>query len=160
MKSLHLLLILVLTAFPISMHAQGNENGILNETPVGTYRVYAELSATPADSWGFKFDHKAEIIIDLGQHRKFLKSYYLVNEKGKTIKFNGTIDALNYMGKRGWKLFQTYITRSGDTDVSHWLMYKDVSDDKEIYEGIMVKNTDSDPKKKNKEKDEATETEE
>ena len=48
---------------------------------------------------------KISIDVDYGQERKWGKVYQLKdNETGKTRKFNSITDALNFLGRQGWKL--------------------------------------------------------
>lgn len=65
-------------------------------------------------------------------------------QTGRRLQFNNIIDGLNYMGRRGWKLVQTYTTLSTDglgkpdSDV-HWLLTKQVRSEADIMEGLMTK---------------------
>lgn len=58
------------------------------------------------------------------------------------MKFNNVIDALNYLGKNGWILQQVDTTRwdPDDTESCHWILYKEITDDSQILEGIRVRN--------------------
>ena len=48
---------------------------------------------------------KISIDVDYGQERKWGKVYQLKDdETGKTRKFNSITDALNFLGRQGWKL--------------------------------------------------------
>ncbi len=48
---------------------------------------------------------KISIDVDYGQERKWGKVYQLKDdETGKIRKFNSIIDALNFLGRQGWKL--------------------------------------------------------
>ena len=105
-----------------------------------THSVYAELVGMGT----FGFNKSITVNVDLGQYQSAAKNYTLLDEKGKAIKFNSMVAAMNYMGERGWKFVQVYTVRdSSGSEVNHWLMYKEVSDESEIYDGIRVKNTDS-----------------
>ena len=56
---------------------------------------------------GYSLDLSGRVSIDVdyGQERKFGKMYFLRDEEtGKTKKFNSITDALNYLGRQGWKL--------------------------------------------------------
>lgn len=118
------------------------------ETP-GTNRVYAELLGYGTNVLGL--NKNVTVSVDLGQFQSMFKPYTLLDENGKTIKFNSMVAAMNYMGERGWKFVQAYvITESPKNHVYHWLMYKDVVNSSEIYDGLRVSNTESDPKHQNK----------
>ena len=50
------------------------------------------------------------------------------------------VDAMNFMGKNGWKFIQAYtIGDSKSGYVYRWLLYKDIKDESEILEGFMTK---------------------
>ena len=114
----------------------------------GTHRVYAELLGYGTSF--FDFNKNVKVTIDLGQFQSKFKDYYILDENGKAMKFNSMVAAMNYMGERGWKFVQIYIVKERDLNVYHWLMYKDITDPEQIYDGLSVKNTETDPKKKKK----------
>ena len=64
----------------------------------------------------------------------------LVDSNGKKIVFNSMVDGMNYMGKFGWKFAQAYAITIGQSNVYHWLLYKDIVEDSEIVEGFMTKD--------------------
>lgn len=67
---------------------------------------------------------KVVIALDYGQERKMFKSDAVRDENGKVQSFNSMIDALNYMGEKGWECIQTYtVTHSGQTTF-HYLLKK------------------------------------
>ena len=61
----------------------------------------------------------------------------VVDESGRLIKFNSMVDALNYMGERGWVFEQAYTVTAGNENVYHWLLSKEVSNYDEVKEGIL-----------------------
>lgn len=68
----------------------------------------------------------------------------LVDENGKKIKFNSSIDVLMYMEKRGWNVVSAFSVIhdpgiSKAVPVVHYLMKKIVSDYSEIMNGIHTK---------------------
>jgi hypothetical protein len=70
--------------------------------------------------------NKVAIDIDYGEERKRIRDNRLKEENGKLKKFNTVIDALNYLGKNGWKLVNAFPfnTRSGPTDY-HYVFRKE-----------------------------------
>lgn len=52
--------------------------------------------------------NKVAIDINYGEARSVWKDYRLRDEQGKVQKFNSTIDAINYLGKSGWKLVNAF----------------------------------------------------
>lgn len=102
------------------------------------YTTYAELL-------GFQkglFSNKLIVTVDFGQRTSFWKKINeskIVDETGKDIVFNSMVDAMNYMGKRGWKFVQAYVVTEGDQNVYHWLLSKEVCDSAQITEGFHLK---------------------
>lgn len=80
---------------------------------------------------------KVTVEVDFGQSA--WADAHLYNETGKKIAFNSMMDALNYMGKRGWKLTQTYALTCGSSNVYHYVLVKQVEKDEEITEGFNLK---------------------
>ena len=77
----------------------------------------------------------------------------LVDENGKKIKFNSSIDVLMYMEKRGWNVVSAFSVIhdpgiSKAVPVVHYLMKKIVSDYSEIMNGIHTKKATTQQKQK------------
>lgn len=68
-----------------------------------TVEQYCEVVAT-----GRLLSNKVTIDIDYGDERSMWKDYRLKSEDGKLKKFNSVIDAINYLGKDGWKLVNAF----------------------------------------------------
>lgn len=83
---------------------------------------YCEVVATPK-----LLSSKVTIDVDYGDERSFWKDNRLRDEQsGKLKKFNTTIDALNYLGKQGWKLVNAFpIYTSSNTQVYHYVLRKE-----------------------------------
>ena len=88
---------------------------------------------------------QVNITIDFGQKRDSSRSssQQLVDETGEVIIFNSKIDALNYMDRLGWNFLQAYTSvhgSNGDTSsVIRWLLYKEVSEGEDPYQGLTTK---------------------
>jgi hypothetical protein len=69
------------------------------------------------------------IKIDFGQSKKFLSDKrYQDPSTGKPFVFNSIIDALNFMGKEGWKFVQEYTEGDSQTGyIYHFLLEKKTS---------------------------------
>ena len=66
---------------------------------------------------------KVTIDIDFGEVRKFFgKDTRVKDEEGKLKKFNGVVDALNYMGENGWQLVNAFPVGVGN--VYHYVFKK------------------------------------
>lgn len=96
--------------------------------------VYCDIVGTE-----ILFSNKITVDIDFGQKSSFWTDYKekrLVDEKGKPIKFNSMIDALNFMAKLGWEFQQAYVVTTNDQNVCHWLMKKTLKEGESINDGI------------------------
>ncbi len=124
MKKILLLMMLVLSSMAVNaQNAKGNGE---------KYDVYCEIVGST------KFlSTKVTIEVDFGQSQWANANLY--GADGKKIKFNSMMDALDYMGKRGWKLCQTYAIGSGSSFVYHYIMTKQVVSDEEITENLDIK---------------------
>jgi hypothetical protein len=94
-----------------------------SQTDADRVEQYAEVVATPR-----LLSNKVTIDIDYGEERSIWKDNRLKTEEGKLKKFNTTIDALNYMGKEGWKLVNAFpITVGTNSQVYHYVFKKSFS---------------------------------
>lgn len=119
---------MLMACFAISAFAQSD----------GTHRVYCELLG---EQKGL-FSSKVKVTVDFGQETNYWKGrkdQQLVDENGKNIDFNSMIDAMNYMGNLGWKFVQAYVVTTGNQNVYHWLLYKDITPDEDSTEGFKTK---------------------
>lgn len=82
---------------------------------------------------------KVVVDIDFGQQKALFANNKLVDENGNPIKFESMVDAMNHMGKMGWKFEQAYVITMGQTNVYHWLLSKDVADDESGTDGLKTK---------------------
>ena len=105
--------------------------GVVAQKP---YKVFCELLGT-----GKLFSNKVTVTVDFGQETSFWfgsSNQYLVDDNGKAIKFNSMVDAMNYMGRRGWEFEQAYVVTIGNQNVYHWLLSKEVTQDEAVNDGF------------------------
>lgn len=103
-----------------------------------SFKVYCEI--VTAYSAGL-FTDRTTVNIDFGQQTDFWESdKELLDDSGRPIVFNNILDALNYMGERGWELVQEYFDISYKTDNPrhHWVLCKTVTDRSQITEGLLT----------------------
>jgi hypothetical protein len=85
-----------------------------------TKYMYAELVGTSR-----LFSTKVTVVIDYGEEKGFFEDTRVRDEvTGKVAKFNSMVDALNYMGAKGWEFVQAYVVTIGNQNVYHWLLKK------------------------------------
>ena len=71
------------------------------------------------------FSSKINVTVDVGVKLKAFASNKLKDPStGKPIVFNSMVDALNYMGARGWNFEQAYVITDGNSSEYHYLMTK------------------------------------
>lgn len=68
------------------------------------------------------FTNKVKITIDYGQDTKFGEDTRIRDENGEVITFNSMVDAMNWLGEKGWEFCQAYAITMGNTNVYHWLL--------------------------------------
>lgn len=84
---------------------------------------YCEVTAS-----GKFLSNKVTVDVDYGEERSFWKDHRLKDEEGKLKKFNSVIDALNYLGKMGWKLVNAYPVYNGSSaNIYHYVFKKEFS---------------------------------
>ncbi len=82
---------------------------------------YCEVVAT-----GRLLSNKVTIDIDYGEGRSIWKDHRLRTDEGKLKKFNSVIDAINYLGKDGWKLVNAFpISTGNNPTVYHYVFRKE-----------------------------------
>ncbi len=108
-----------LLAFTIILFTSFNA---IAQTDTAKVEQYAEIVATPR-----LLSNKVTIDIDYGEERSIWRDNRLKEDNGKLKKFNTTIDALNYMGKDGWKLVNAFPVLIGTSQVYHYVFKKSFS---------------------------------
>lgn len=103
------LLVLFIIVCPVFAFAQ---------TDTSKVEQYCEVVAT-----GRLFSKKVTIDIDYGEARSIWKDNRLKDEGGTVKKFNTVVDALNYLGKQGWKLVNAFPMIDGGTSSSSSSVY-------------------------------------
>ena len=84
---------------------------------------YCEVVAT-----GRLLSNKVTIDIDFGEERSMWKDNRLKDDNGKLKKFNTIIDAINYLGKDGWKLVNAFpVTTTSGQMIYHYVFKKEFS---------------------------------
>jgi len=82
---------------------------------------YCQVIATPRI-----LSNKVTIDIDFGEEKSFWRDNRLKTYEGKLRKFNTIIDALNFMGKDGWKFINAYpVTNNNSVAIYHFAFKKE-----------------------------------
>lgn len=111
MKKLKLLLFAAVFMFGMNtVQAQAQNSGFVYLDLVGQAKM---------------FSNKITITVDVGEKLKAFASNRLKDPTtGKPIVFYTMVDALNYMGERGWEFEQAYVITDGNNSAYHYLMKK------------------------------------
>lgn len=116
--------------------------GAQNPQEQKPFKAYCEI-VTYVDA-GI-FSSKISIEVNFGQANNFWGTdHKLVDEQGNAITFNSMIDALNYMGERGWELVEEYYewrnpkseNEYSSAPKQHFILCKTVTDRSRIIEGL------------------------
>lgn len=88
---------------------------------------YCEVVAT-----GKLLSNKVTIDIDYGEERSIWKDHRIKDDNGKFKKFNSVIDAINYLGKLGWKLVNAFPVSTGNGPMVYHYVFKKEFEKSEI----------------------------
>ena len=121
----------------LPMMAAAQENG-------GKRPVYCDMMAY--NFWGIG---KVRIILDMGDRKAGQSFETIWDDNGKQKKFNTMMEALNYMGERGWRVVDTYFISEMKQSVLHYLLEKWISDESERKEGLILKEDKGGTKENN-----------
>ena len=89
-----------------------------------TREIYCEILGTATGL----FKNKVQVEVDFGQEKNWFGGKNpLTNEKGKIIKFNSMIDALNHMAKSGWHFINAYSLTIKSDNIYHYVMRKTIA---------------------------------
>ena len=84
------------------------------------FEQYCEVVAT-----GKLLSNKVTIDIDYGEERSIWKDHRIKDDTGKFKQFNSVIDAINYLGKQGWKLVNAFpVSTENGPKVYHYVFKK------------------------------------
>jgi hypothetical protein len=110
-------IIILFTLISSNIFSQENE----------TKTIYCELVGTST------LLGKVTVEIDIGESKGFLavNTSYITDEKGKPKKFNSMVDAMNFMGDKGWDFAQAYVAGENGAYVYHWLLKQTIAKGKD-----------------------------
>lgn len=136
MKKIVLLLIGAVLA--VTAKAQEIQDSIQQPKEI---TVYAELLGWNTNVLGL--GKKATVEVEFGEESWGWRSNdgrnLLVDDNGKAIRFNSMVDAMNYMGARGWTFEAAYVVTVAGQNVIHWLMSKQIHEGESSKDGIKQK---------------------
>jgi len=117
MKKLIIICILILAT--MNIFSQGQDEFQQDES-VPKF-VYCEIVGVAR----FLNPNKVTVQLDFGEEMKAWTDNRIRDPKtGKPIVFNSMVDALNYMGERGWEFVQAYAVTTSNQNVYHYLLKK------------------------------------
>lgn len=146
-----ILQILFILAYSFSAYAQTKSEDIKVDSSK-SITVYAELLGYNTNVLGL--GKKAKVEVEFGEESWGWTGNdgrnLLVDENGKDIKFNSMVDAMNYMGERGWKFEAAYVVTVSNQNVIHWLMSKEIKAGENARDGIRQRRDNKRDNKKEK----------
>ncbi len=66
--------------------------------------------------------NKIVVNVDYGQPRRIFRAPRIKDGRGRNMKFNSMIDALNFMSMNGWEYIHNYQIRSAEENEYHYLL--------------------------------------
>lgn len=104
---------IALLALFISFHGYSQDTSKVEQ--------YCEMVATAR-----LLSNKVTINIDYGEAKSIWNDNRLREENGKVRKFNTIVDALNYLGKNGWKLLNAFPVPSANQTAEYHYIFKQI----------------------------------
>ncbi|MBS1731023.1 MAG: DUF4177 domain-containing protein [Bacteroidetes bacterium] len=92
--------------------------GIYAQTDTTMIEQYCQVVASQKI-----FSNKVTIDIDFGEARGLFQTNKVKDENGKSKTFNTVIDALNYLGKDGWRLVNAFPISNSTKDNTNTYYY-------------------------------------
>jgi hypothetical protein len=82
---------------------------------------YCEVVATSR-----MMSNKVTIDINYCEQRSIWRDHRVKDDEGKLVKFNSVVDALNYLGKEGWKMVNAFPIQVGSGPAVYHYVFKKV----------------------------------
>ena len=98
------------------------------------YNAYCEVTVGSSGMMDY-----INITFDFGYTR--YPSALLYDEKGHPIKFRSPMDAVNYLGERGWHLVTSYYSNDAKGQIRHYILEKKVNNRKQMEERLKLSPT-------------------
>ncbi len=111
--------------------------GIAQVRNDSTKTVFAQIVGINKNILGI--GNKISVEVDFGLEKNFWGRDgrdELVDDDGKEIKFNSMVDAMNFMGRLGWRYEDSYVITIANQNVIHWLLSKEIPIDGDSRDGI------------------------
>lgn len=76
----------------------------------------------------FKVHPTLNVLVDYGESENEFESGYIIDDKsGKAKAFSSMVQAMNYMGQKGWEFVQAYtISEQSGGQVYRWLLKRSI----------------------------------
>lgn len=146
-----ILVLFAVLGMAICSHAQDMDSIPTTKTKT----VFAQIMGINKNVLGI--GNKLSIEIDFGEENSFWGNdgrNEVIDENGKEMKFNTMVDAMNFMGERGWEYTDSYVITVGKQNVIHWLLRKEIGVDEDARGNIKQKRDKVKKEKKEKKKTE------
>lgn len=150
MKKNFLLLILLLSTMTV---VKAQSEVVYRNNADDEITVFCELLGINKNVLGL--GNKISVEVDFGDEKNFWGNDgrdVLIDENGKDLKFNSMVDAMNFMGERGWKFEDSYVVTVAKQNVIHWLLSKRIKRGQDA-RGDMKQKRDNKKKKEKKQHD-------
>lgn len=79
----------------------------------------------------------AAVSFDFGMQTN--NTVMLYDSKNQPLRFLTGMDAVNYLSKRGWRLVSTYYESISESESTHFVMEKSITDEEQVKEGLVMR---------------------
>lgn len=142
-------ILIIIAILGLAMTGYAQETDTIQSTKTKT--VFAQIMGINKNVLGI--GNKLSVEIDFGEEKNFWGNdgrNEVVDENGKEKKFNSMVDAMNFMGERGWVYTDSYVITVGQQHVIHWLLQKEIGIDEDARGNIKQKRDKIKKKKERK----------
>ncbi len=111
---------IVIAGFFMLLNNVNAQHVFVNETDINELPInFCELRVTDA----ILSLTKVKVYVDYGQKWSFKRQNIMTDDK-KVVRFNSSIDALNFMNDNGWEYVEQTLQNNGDGNVTYKYLMK------------------------------------
>ena len=111
---------IVIAGFFMLLNNVNAQHVFVNETDINELPInFCELRVTAA----VLSLTKVKVYVDYGQKWSFKRQNIMTDDK-KVVRFNSSIDALNFMNDNGWEYVEQTLQNNGDGNVTYKYLMK------------------------------------
>ena len=111
---------IVIAGFFILLNNVNAQHVLVNDTDINELPIkFCELRVTAA----VLSLTKVKVYVDYGQKWSFKRQNIMTDDK-KVVRFNSSVDALNFMNDNGWDYIEQTVQNNGDGNITYKYLMK------------------------------------